>query len=264
MNKNKVAVITGAGSGIGLATARTLAEKGYTVYNLSRHPAKEEKNRFIFTDVSDSSTINAAVEKIIGECGRIDLLVTSAGMGVSGAVEFIEEEEMKRQFEINLFGTINTVKAVLPQMRNQKSGKIICISSVAAVYSIPFQAYYSASKAAINSFVDALTNEVKPFGIEVASVMPGDISTGFTAARRKTDAGDDVYSGVIGSAVSAMEKDEKNGMTPDSVAKLVVKLAEKKHVSPLYTAGLQYKTLVFLSRIFPHGTAVKIVGKMYK
>lgn len=264
MNKNKVAVITGAGSGIGLATARMLAEKGYTVYNLSRHPAKEEKNRFIFTDVSDSSTINNAVKKIIGECGRIDLLVTSAGMGVSGAVEFIEEEEMKRQFEINLFGTINTVKAVLPQMRKQKSGKIICISSVAAVYSIPFQAYYSASKAAINSFVDALTNEVKPFGIEVASVMPGDISTGFTAARRKTDAGDDVYSGVIGSAVSAMEKDEKNGMTPDSVAKLVVKLAEKKHVSPLYTAGLQYKTLVFLSRIFPHGTAVKIVGKMYK
>lgn len=264
MKNNKVAVITGAGSGIGLATARMLTEKGYTVYNLSRHPAKEEKNRFICTDVSDSSTINAAVEKIIGECGKIDLLVTSAGMGVSGAVEFIEEEEMKRQFEINLFGTINTVKAVLPQMRKQKSGKIICISSVAAVYSIPFQAYYSASKAAINSFVDALTNEVKPFGIEVASVMPGDISTGFTAARRKTDAGDDVYSGVIGSAVSAMEKDEKNGMTPDSVAKLVVKLAEKKHVSPLYTAGLQYKTLVFLSRIFPHGTAVKIVGKMYK
>lgn len=264
MNKNKVAVITGAGSGIGLSTARMLAEKGYTVYNLSRHPAKEEKNRFIFTDVSDSSTINAAVEKIIGECGRIDLLVTSAGMGVSGAVEFIKEEEMKRQFEINLFGTINTVKAVLPQMRKQKSGKIICISSVAAVYSIPFQAYYSASKAAINSFVDALTNEVKPFGIEVASVMPGDISTGFTAARRKTDAGDDVYSGVIGSAVSAMEKDEKNGMTPDSVAKLVVKLAEKKHVAPLYTVGLQYKTLVFLSRLLPHKLAVKVVGGMYK
>ena len=262
MSSNKTAIITGAGSGIGLATAHMLREKGYTVYNLRRHPAENEKNNFIFADVSDSATVKAAVEQVISASGRIDLLVTSAGMGVSGAVEFIDEEEMKRQFEVNLFGTINTVKAVLPQMRKQMEGKIICISSVAAVYS--FQAYYSASKAAVNSFVDALTNEVKSFGIEVASVRPGDISTGFTAARSKTNAGDDVYSGVIGSAVSAMEKDEKNGMTPDSVAKLVVKLAEKKHVSPLYTAGLQYKTLVFLSRFFPHKLAVKIVGGMYK
>ena len=211
-----------------------------------------------------SEGTDLAIDKVIAESGRIDLLVTSAGMGVSGAIEFIEEEEMKRQFEVNLFGTINTVKAVLPQMRKQKRGRIICISSVAAVYSIPFQAYYSASKAAINSFVDALTNEVKSFGIEVTSVMPGDISTGFTAARIKSNAGDDVYSGVIGSAVSAMEKDEKNGMTPDSVARLVVKLAEKKHVAPLYTAGLQYKTLVFLSRLLPHKLAVKVVGGMYK
>ena len=254
MNTNKIAVITGAGSGIGLATARMLQEKGYTVYNLSRHPAENEKNKFIFADVSDSLTIKAAIDKVIAESGRIDLLVTSAGMGVSGAIEFIEEEEMKRQFEVNLFGTINTVKAVLPQMRKQKRGRIICISSVAAVYSIPFQAYYSASKAAINSFVDALTNEVKSFGIEATSVMPGDMS----------NAGDDVYSGVIGSAVSAMEKDEKSGMTPDSVARLVVKLAEKKHVAPLYTAGLQYKTLVFLSRLLPHKLAVKVVGGMYK
>lgn len=264
MSLNKVAVITGAGSGIGLSTALMLKNKGYTVFNLSRHPAADEKCKYIFADVSDSSTVKAAIQNVIEKCGHIDLLVTSAGMGVSGAVEFIEEEEMKRQFEVNLFGTINTVKAVLPQMRKQKSGKIICISSVAAIYSIPFQAYYSASKAAINSFVDALTNEVKPFGIEVAAIMPGDISTGFTAARSKTNAGDDVYSGVIGSAVSAMEKDENNGMTPESVAKLVVKVAEKKHISPLYTAGFQYKTLVFLSRIFPHKAAVKIVGKMYK
>lgn len=264
MSKNKVAVITGAGSGIGLATAEMLRDKGYSVYNLSRHPAAEEKSKFIFADVSDSETISTAVEQVISESGRIDLLVTSAGMGVSGAVEFIEENDMKRQFEVNLFGTINTVKAVLPQMRKQKGGRIICISSVAAVYSIPFQAYYSASKSAINAFVDALSNEVKPFGIDIASVMPGDISTGFTAARSKTDAGDDVYSGVIGNAVSAMERDEKNGMTPESVARLVVKLAEKKRIAPLYTVGMKYKALVFISRLFPHKTAVGIVGKMYK
>ena len=123
MSKNKVAVITGAGSGIGLATAEMLRDKGYSVYNLSRHPAAEEKSKFIFADVSDSETISTAVEQVISESGRIDLLVTSAGMGVSGAVEFIEENDMKRQFEVNLFGTINTVKAVLPQMRKQKAAE---------------------------------------------------------------------------------------------------------------------------------------------
>ena len=182
MISNKIAVITGAGSGIGLATARMLREKGYTVYNLSRHPAENERNKFIFADVSDSATVKAAVEQVIAESGRIDLLVTSAGMGVSGAVEFIEEEEMKRQFEVNLFGTINTVKAVLPQMRKQKGGKIICISSVAAVYSIPFQAYYSASKAGVIGLTKAVARELAPRGVRVNAVAPGFVETDMTAA----------------------------------------------------------------------------------
>ena len=137
------------------------------------------------------------------------------------------------------------------------------MSSVAAPIAIPFQTYYSASKAAINAFADALNNEVKPFGISVCAVMPGDIATGFTAAREKTVAGEDVYPKAA-SAVAKMEQDERNGMPPDAVAALILKLADKKRVSPLYTVGLSYKALVFLKRLFPVSFASKIVGGMYQ
>lgn len=259
----KTAVITGGSSGIGLKTAEMLRDAGYKVFEISRRDSDNAGIKHIGADVTDIDTLNAAFAEIIKCSGTVDLLVCCAGMGVSGAVEFLSDAETRRQFDVNFFGTVNTVRAVLPYMRRAGSGKIICISSVAAVYSIPFQAYYSASKAAVNAFADALTNEVRPFGIEVASVMPGDIKTNFTAARSKTADGDSEYGGRISKAVSAMERDEQNGMSPDSIACFVVKLAEKKHLSPLYTVGAQYKTLVFLSRVFPHKTAVRIIGKLY-
>lgn len=259
----KTAVVTGGSSGIGLKTANLLRDAGYKVFEISRREHQNEGIRHIGADVTDANAIAAAFAEIVRCSGTVDLVVCCAGMGVSGAVEFLSDEEARRQFNVNFFGTVNTVRAVLPYMRRARSGKIICISSVAAVYSIPFQAYYSASKAAVNSFVDALVNEVRPFGIEVTSLMPGDIKTGFTAARSKTADGDAEYGGRISKAVSAMEKDELNGMSPDSIARFVVRLAAKKHLAPLYTAGGQYRALVFLSRVFPHKTAVKIVGKMY-
>lgn len=259
----RTVVITGASSGIGKATAEMFAQKGEKVYDLSRHSSGNSNISHIDADVTKPETISTALEEIVNKEGRIDVLVCCAGMGVSGPVEFISDEDMKRQFDVNLYGTINTAKAVLPIMRKQNSGRIICISSVAAIYSIPFQAYYSASKAAINSFADALNNEVKPFNISVCAVMPGDISTGFTTARQKTVVGSEIYKLAV-SAVEKMEKDEENGMKPEDVAKLVIKLSEKKKVAPLYTVGLSYKALVFLKRLFPISTASKIIGNMYK
>lgn len=259
----KTAIVTGGSSGIGLKTAEALRDKGYKVYDLSRREAENEGITHIYADVTKEETVAEAIKTIMAECKQIDILVCCAGMGVSGAVEFLQDAETRRQFDVNLFGTINTVRAALPYMRKAGTGKIICISSVAAVYSIPFQAYYSASKAAINSFVDALSNEVKPFGIQVSAVMPGDIKTGFTGAREKTALGDKEYDGRISKAVSAMEKDEINGLPPESIADFIAKLADKKRIAPLYTVGASYKLLVFLSRLFPHSLAVKIVGRMY-
>ena len=148
-------------------------------------------------------------------------------------------------------------------MRTQKSGSILCVSSVAAVYAIPFQAFYSASKAAVNAFADALRTEVQPFGIRVCAVMPGDIATGFTAARCKTTAGSDIYP-CADAAVAKMEQDEKNGMSPERVAAQLIRLADKKSLAPLYTVGGSYRFLVFLRRLFPGALASKIVGQMYR
>ena len=259
----KTVVITGGSSGIGRAAAGRFAARGDRVYDLSRHSAEDPGVIHIDADVTKPETLQEAVKAITAEAGGIDLLICCAGMGVSGAVEFIPESDLRRQFEVNLFGTIHTVKAVLPGMREARRGKIICVSSVAAVYAIPFQAYYSASKSAINAFADALRTEVRPFGISVCAVMPGDIATGFTAAREKTVAGEDVYTRAA-SAVAKMEQDERNGMSPDAVAALIEKLADKKRVAPLYTVGLSYKALVFLKRLFPASFASKIVAGMYR
>ena len=261
--ERKTAVITGASSGIGKAAASLFASEGYRVFDLSRHGDSEGGITHIDTDVTLPESLQASFAQISAEAGRLDVLVCCAGMGVSGPVEFIPEEDLRRQFEVNVFGTVRTVQAALPYMRKMKGGRIICLSSVAAVYAIPYQAYYSASKAAINAFADALGNEVRQFGISVCAVMPGDIATGFTAARQKTVLGADIYPRAE-TAVAKMEKDEIGGMSPARVAALIFKLAQKKKVSPLYTVGASYKTLVFLSRLFPKTLASKIVGGMYR
>ncbi len=263
MDKNLIAVVTGGSSGIGRSIATALAEKGYTVYELSRHGEDIGSIHHITADVTDTVAIHNTVSEIISKEGRIDCLITCAGMGVSGAVEFISDDEMHRQFDVNLYGTVNVVKRVIPHMRESGKGKIICISSVAGVYSIPFQTYYSASKAAINSFVCGIRNELRSFGIEVCAVMPGDVRTGFTAVRVKSHRGNDVYGGRIDASVAIMENDEQNGMSPEAIAAFVCKIAQKKHFKPLYTAGLSYKLLVFLRRLLPDSWLYALIGKIY-
>lgn len=259
----KTAIVTGGSSGIGKCCAETLAENGYRVYEFSRRAEGDESIVHIKCDVTDPLAVDGAVKSVLDAEGRIDLLVTCAGMGVSGAVEFITDEQLHRQFDTNLYGTVYCVRAVLPYMREQRSGKVICISSAAAVFSIPFQTYYSASKAAVNSFVCGLRNEVKAFGIDVCCVMPGDIKTGFTAARNKQHDGNAEYGGCIDRSVAVMEKDEQNGMTPESIAKFVLKLAKKRKNRPLNTPGLQYKLLVFISKLMPSSMLYYLLGKMY-
>ncbi len=259
----RTAVVTGEGSGIGKACAEALVKEGYTVYGLSRTDRGVAGVKHIGCDVTDTSALKAAFAQIKDESGAVGLLVTCAGMGVSGAVEFIGEEDTKRQFEVNLFGTLNTVRAALPYMRKNQSGRIIMISSVAAEYSIPFQVYYSMSKASINSLAAGLANEVRQFGISVCALMPGDIKTGFTGSRIKAHEGDDIFGGAITRSVAVMERDEQNGMPPEAIAKKVVALSKKKKVSPLYTAGAAYKLMVFAKRILPAAAVNRIVGMLY-
>ena len=238
---NRVAIVTGGSSGIGRCTATSLAQSGCVVYELSRRDIPLKGVKHLNTDVTDEISVTAAINQIAQEQGKIDIVVNCAGFGISGAVEFTELSDAKRQFDVNFFGMVNVNKAVLPYMRRNGGGRIVNISSVAAVAHIPFQTYYSASKAAIESYTCCLANEVKPFGISVTCVQPGDIATGFTDARRKSAAGDDIYNGRISRSVAGMEKDEQNGMRPETAGRYIAKISLRKNAKPIYTLGMGYK-----------------------
>lgn len=259
----RVAIVTGGSNGIGKATALALSNNGYQVYEFSRHGCDYDKITHITADITDEKAVNSAVGEVYGREGRIDLLVNNAGFGISGATEFTSTSDAKKLYDVDFFGTFNVTKAVIPIMRNQKSGRIINLSSVAALLSIPYQVFYSAAKASINTLTLGLVNELKPFGISVCAVMPGDIKTGFTAAREKTYEGDDVYDGRISRSVKVMEKDETNGMPPEFIAQTIVKLSKKRRVKPLYSAGFKYKLFCVLAKILPFGLSNRIVGSIY-
>ena len=258
-----VAIVTGGSSGIGLCTAQSLLKKDCKVYILSRHPFTLKGATHICADVTDELQAKQAVEHVLEREGRIDLLVNCAGFGFSGAVEFTELADAKKQLDVNFFGMVNMNRAVLGRMREQGSGRIVNISSVAAPVAIPFQTYYSASKAAINAYTCALANEVRPYGIGVCAVQPGDIATGFTAARRKSAVGDEEYGGRISRSVSKMEHDEQNGMKPETAGAYVAKIACKKRVKPLYTIGFSYKAVCLLCKLLPCGLQNRLIGMLY-
>ena len=176
---------------------------------------------------------------------------------------FTPAQEARRQFDVNFFGMVNMNRAVLPIMRQQGGGRIVNMSSVAAPIAIPFQAYYSASKAAVRTYSLALASEVRPFGIEVCVIMPGDIATGFTAARRKSCDGDVVYHGRIARSVAVMEHDEQTGMSAEYAGQFVARRATQKRAKLICTMGHKYALFVFLMRILPTGLATRIVGKIY-
>ena len=204
-----------------------------------------------------------AVKSVLDEAGRIDILVNNAGFGISGAVEFTDLATAHRQLDVNFWGMAAMTHAVLPVMRQQGSGRIVNLSSVAAPAAIPFQTYYSVSKAAINDFTLATANEVRPFGITVCAVMPGDICTGFTDARQKIPAGDEIYGGRISRSVAGMEKDERTGMAPEAAGRFVGKVALRTSHKPLYTIGFVYRCCVLLLKLLPARISNWLVGKLY-
>lgn len=263
MNEKKVAVVTGASSGIGKECAKIFSENGYAVYSFSRHGKDAGKILNVTCDVTDEQQVESAFKTIFEKEGRIDVLVNNAGFGISGAVELTPLSQAKKQLDVNFFGCFLCCKAVCEYMRKNGGGKIINISSMAAPLSLPFQAFYSASKSAVNSLTLALANELRPFNISVCAFMPGDVKTEFTAQREKVTGGEELYGSRISRSVGQMEKDEQNGMSPEKIAKAVFALSKKKHPKPLSTTGANYKLFAFLSKVLPARTVNAIVGMIY-
>lgn len=258
--KPKVALVTGGSSGIGQAAAQALEERGCTVYTLSRHGSGPHH---LCCDVADESSAQAAVQDVAAKEGRVDILVNCAGFGISGAAELTPLQMAKQQLDVNLFGTANMVNAVIPIMRRQGGGRIVNTGSVAGFVPIPFQTWYSASKAAVQSYTMAMGNELKPFHISLCAVLPGDTKTGFTAARSKIDDPENLYGGRIERSVARMEQDEQSGVPAQKVGELIAKVALKKRVKPLYIPGLSYNLVNVVIRLLPARPANWLIGLLY-
>ncbi|HAE23274.1 MAG TPA: short-chain dehydrogenase/reductase [Spirochaetaceae bacterium] len=241
--KKPVVFISGASSGIGNACATFLAKKGCLVYGTSRKPAKVQRKadeffELIAMDLNDSASIQAAVRLVLEKEGRIDLLLCNAGMGIGGPAEECPLEDIRRQMDTNFLGAVQLIQAVLPAMRQAGSGRILVTSSIGGRIGLPFQAFYSASKFALEGFVEGLRMEIKGFGVQAALIEPGDFRSGFTEARKKTATlPGSPYEASAGIALAKAELDEKNGGYPIDIARLVLALTRKKKLAVRYTVG---------------------------
>ena len=250
-------VISGGSSGIGKATASLFAERGWRVFELSRRnvqrdnvPSTKGEIIHVTCDVCSEESTHQAITEVLTQTDHIDVVISNAGYGISGPIEFTDIADAEHQMDVNFMGAVRLTQAVLPVLRTQKYGRIIYTSSVAASLAVPYQAFYSASKAAINALALALANEVREFGISVSVMMPGDVHTGFTDARCKSTAGETVYIGA-NKAITTMERDERGGMRPEQMAQLFYHIAVCHSPRPQYVGGFQYRVFCFLDRILP-------------
>ena len=266
--EQQVIIITGASSGFGKATAELLATKGHTVYGLCRRHVPAVGNiKYCQCDVRNREQIASVVADIVDEQGRVDVLVNNAGMGIGGALELATEEEIDLQMGTNFMGCVNMCQAVLPYMRKARKGKIINLSSIGGVMGLPYQGFYSASKFAIEGFSEALSAEVRGFGIKVSMVEPGDFATGFTGSRKNSQAtmDDPDYGPIFRRSLAIIEKEENGGLKPEVLARRIAKMVEQKN-PPLrkVVANLEQKLSVVIKRVLTGNQMVSILRGYYK
>lgn len=266
---NKVVLVTGGSSGIGKATAAFLAGKDFTVYGTGRNPGKiknSEKFRLLQLDVSDEASIKKAVNAIIKEEGKIDILINNAGVGITGAVEEIPNEEIHKAFVVNLYGPISVMKAVLPYMRKRKKGLIINITSIAGYMGLPYRGVYSATKGALELITEAMRMEVKDFGVHIANVAPGDFATNIASGRYHTPVyGDSPYKKPYGGILKMINEDVDSGDDPVKVAQMIHKIIQTKRPRIHYKAGaFMEKFSIVLKRILPDKMYEKLLCNHYK
>ena len=270
----KVILLTGASSGIGYQTAESLAKEGHVVYGAARRTEKMETLKqfgvkSIYLDVTDEESIKSAIDTIIGNEGRIDVLINNAGYGSYGAIEDVKINEVKMQFEVNLFGLARLVQLVLPHMRKQKSGRIINISSMGGRLTSYFGGWYHATKYALEAFSDALRMEVADFGIDVSLIEPGGIKTewGIIAADKLANsAKGGVYEKEVLKTAEGMKKQYSRNMlsNPIVITKAISKAVNSRRPKARYLIGFMAKPLVFLHTILPARVFEKIMKSVSK
>jgi NAD(P)-dependent dehydrogenase (short-subunit alcohol dehydrogenase family) len=250
-SKQKVAVVTGTSSGIGHEIALTLARNGFLTYATMRNLEKgknlksiSEKERLplkiVQLDVTDDRSVKNAIQSITAEASRIDVLVNNAGYALGGAFEDLGMDEIRTQYETNLFGLIRTTQAVLPIMREQKAGIIVNISSGAGRFGYPGGSAYVSTKFAVEGLSESISYELEPFGIKVILVEPGFIKTNFSQAlviAKNTQGPNSPYSQMMQKVAIVSGQLEQSGSTPDLVAKVVLNAITNENPNLRYLVG---------------------------
>lgn len=264
----KVVLITGGSSGIGKSIGEFLSSKGYEVYGTSRNPERYSDSKFklIALDVADTTSIEKAIETVLNTSGRIDVLINNAGAGITGPIEEIPDEEIKRNFETNLFGPINVIKAVLPRMRVQKSGLIINITSIAGYMGLPYRGIYSASKGALELVTEAFRLEIKNFNIHMTNVAPGDFATNIAAGRYTVPVEkDSPYKEVYKNTLNLMNEHVDKGQNPEIMAKVIYKIINTSNPKIHYKVGeFLQKFSIVLKRVLPDKVYENMLMRHYK
>ncbi|MFN7128908.1 MAG: oxidoreductase [Brevundimonas sp.] len=260
--KNKIALVTGASSGIGLITAATLARAGYRVFGTSRKPAPDRDGvAMLVCDVSDEASVQALVAQVLERVGRIDLVVNNAGVGLIGAAEEASIAQAQRLFDVNLFGVARVVNAVLPVMRAQGEGRIVNMSSALGLIPAPYNAFYASTKHAVEGYTESLDHEVRRFGIRAVLVEPGVTRTAFEENLTRADQPLAIYDGERARSETLMRSWVKKGDDPQVVADAVLKAATDAKPRLRYSAGKQSAQVRTLRRYMPETMVDKALRK---
>ena len=272
-DRTRRVVVTGAGTGIGRAIALRLARAGHTVVGTARAPSRAAELsgdaraaglplEYRPLDLSSRNQVEALAASL-AEGGGIDVLVNNAGYGIFGAVEDVQPEQVLRQFDVNLFGPLLLTRLLMPGLR-ERQGRIVWVGSLAGRQSLAFQGHYSATKAATAAVSDALRMELKPFGVHVTCVEPGDISTEFTSSRIVLGGEESAYAARAARSLAAVEREEHHGPSPECVARAVERVLARRRPPARVPAGSLGRTTALFLRLAPYDVAQWVVARLYR
>jgi|TARA_B110000967_G_C18749170_1_gene491896 short-subunit dehydrogenase len=265
---SKVVLITGGSSGLGKSIGEFLIEKKFKVYGTSRYPEKYPDSKFpiLKLDINQPDSICACVTELISKTNRIDILINNAGVGITGPIEEIPINEMKRNFDTNFFGPVQMINTVLPYMRKQNTGLILNVTSIAGYMGLPFRGIYSAGKGALELITESYRMELKDFNIKMSNIAPGDFDTNIAAGRYQApELENSAYKTSYGNAIKLMNSHLDSGEAPLLMAKAVYKVITSKNPKIHYKVGAVFqKFSVVLKRILPDHLFERLLMLFYK